>query len=93
MLATRVRASGLEANEQAGDGHPVLLSTYDRHVRFLVTDAGIAGMRRGGRMQAPVSQGGSGLAIEDVPALLLGPYGALGLEERQPDCHLGRSAS
>jgi hypothetical protein len=47
-------------------------------------------MQRGGREQAPVSKGGSGLAAEAVPGLLLGPYGALGLEEREPDCHLGR---
>jgi len=37
-----------------------------------------------------VSKGGSGLAAEDVPGLILGPHGALGLEERAPDCHLGR---
>ena len=47
-------------------------------------------MERGGPLQGPVSRGGSGLAAEDVPRLLFGPHGALGLEEREPDCNLGR---
>ena len=58
-------------------------------MRFTVGARGVSGLQRGGREQAPVSKGGSGLAPETVPGLLLGPYGALGLEEREPDCHLG----
>lgn len=90
LLAARLRDSGLEPPDDAGDGRQVLLSTYTEQVRFTVGADGVAGMQRGGREQSPVSKGGSGLAAEDVPGLLLGPYGALGLEERRPDCHLGR---
>lgn len=87
LLGARLRDSGLGVG--AGDEHRVLLSTYAQQVRFAVGADGVSGMTRGGREQAPVSKGGSGLAAEDVPGLILGPYGALGLEERRPDCHLG----
>lgn len=87
LLGARLRDSGFGVG--AGDEHRVLLSTYTQQVRFTVGADGVSGMSRGGREQAPVSKGGSGLAAEDVPGLILGPYGALGLEERQPDCHLG----
>ncbi len=87
LLSARARAAGLGTSER--DGRPVLLSTYREHLRFSVGDEGVTGIQRGGRMQAPVGQGGSGFDAEDVPGLVLGPYGALGLEERQPDCHLG----
>ena len=90
LLAARARDSGLVSAGAVSDEHEVLLSTYAQHVRFRVGAGGVVGMQRGGREQAPVSKGGSGLAAEDVPGLLLGPYGALGLEERRPDCHLGR---
>ena len=90
LLGERLRDSGLVPPEDAGGRHQVLLSTYTQHLRFTVGPAGVDGMQRGGREQAPVSKGGSGLAAEAVPGLLLGPYGALGLEEREPDCHLGR---
>jgi predicted N-acetyltransferase YhbS len=86
LLGERLRDSGLDA----GDRHHVLLSTYAQHLRFTVGARGVSDLQRGGREQAPVSKGGSGLAAEAVPGLLLGPYGALGLEGREPDCHLGR---
>jgi len=85
LLGERLRGSGLDADRE----HQVLLSTYTGHLRFTVGASGVTGLQRGGREQAPVSKGGSGLAPETVPGLLLGPYGALGLEEREPDCHLG----
>ncbi len=90
LLGARLRDSGLGSSDGAGDEHQVLLSIYAQQVRFTVGAGGVAGMQRGGREQAPVSKGGSGLAAEDVPGLILGPHGALGLEERAPDCHLGR---
>ncbi len=90
LLGERLRDSGLDAPSGGNNMHSVLLSTYAEHLRFTVGASGIAGMERGGREQSPVSKGGSGLAAEDVPGLLLGPYGALGLEERLPDFHLGR---
>lgn len=90
LLGARLRDSGLGSPGGAGDEHQVLLSTYAQQVRFTVGAGGVAGMQRGGREQSPVRKGGSGLAAEDVPGLLFGPHGALGLEERQPDCHLGK---
>ncbi|HET9945702.1 MAG TPA: GNAT family N-acetyltransferase [Actinomycetes bacterium] len=90
LLGERLRDSGLGPPEGGGDQHQVLLSTYTEHLRVTVGTRGVASVQRGGREQAPVSKGGSGLAAEAVPGLLLGPYGALGLEEREPDCHLGR---
>jgi predicted N-acetyltransferase YhbS len=89
LLGQRLQDSGL-GSAGAGDEHSVLLSTYAHQVQFAVGPGGVTGMHRGGREQSPVRKGGSGLAAEDIPGLLLGPYGALGLEERQPDCHLGR---
>jgi predicted N-acetyltransferase YhbS len=89
LLGARLRDSGVGSPGGGRDDHQVLLSTYDRQVRFTVGAGGVAGMRRGGREQSPVGKGGSGLAAEDVPGLVFGPYGAIGLEERQPDCHLG----
>ena len=89
LLAARLQESGFDV-PAVGEGHQVLLSTYARHVRFAVGADGVRGMERGGPLQGPVSQGGSGLAPEDVPRLIFGPYGALGLEEREPDCNLGK---
>jgi hypothetical protein len=90
LLGARLQDSGLASPGGVGAEHPVLLSSYTQQVRFTVSAGGVAGVERGGREQSPWSKGGSGLAVEDVPGLLLGPYGALGLEERQPDCHLGK---
>lgn len=90
LLGARLRDSGHGSPGDAGHKHQVLLSTYSRQVRFTVGAGGVAGMERGGREQSPVRNGGSGLAAEDVPGLLLGPHGALGMEERLPDCHLGK---
>jgi hypothetical protein len=90
LLAERLQGSGPAAPEGADGRHQVVLSTYTQHLRFTVGPDGVGPVQRGGREQAPVSRGGSGLAADTVPGLLLGPYGALGLEEREPDCHLGR---
>jgi predicted N-acetyltransferase YhbS len=87
LIGARLRESGLDA--PVGKERQVLLSTYAQQVRFTVGAGGVAGMQRGGREQSPVRKGGSGLAAEDVPGLIFGPHGALGLEEQRPDCHLG----
>lgn len=44
----------------------------------------------GGPEQAPISKGGSGVPPDALAPLLFGPHGAVGLEERLPDCYLGR---
>lgn len=85
LLADRLVGAGLD-----GPPHDVLLSTWRAHVRFTIGPEGITGMTSGGPEQRPVAKGGSGLPPDAVPALLLGPHGALGLEEQLPDCYLGR---
>jgi hypothetical protein len=49
-------------------------------------------VRAGGPLQSPGSVGGSGLAPDAWPPLLLGPHGATGLAESLPDCYLGAQA-
>lgn len=90
LLGSRLEAAGLSGRENGNSSRRVLLSTYARHIDFDVGPQGVSNLTVGGRMQAPVEQGGSGLAAESVPGLLFGPYGATGLEEREPDCWLGR---
>jgi hypothetical protein len=83
VLSARLVAAGWsEARE-------VLLSAFRWHVRFQVGPSGVGPMVGGRAEQAPVSKGGSGFAPDVVPRLLLGPEGALGLEEREPDVYLG----
>ena len=90
LLGSRFESAGLDDGEADNARNRVLLSTYDRHIAFDIAPQGVSNLSVGGRMQAPVSRGGSGLAAESVPGLLFGPYGAIGLEEREPDCWLGR---
>ncbi len=84
-LVARLDAAGL-----AGERHDVLLSSWRSHVRFTIGPDGVEGVTGGGPEQAPVSKGGSGIPPDALGALLVGPDGALGLEERLPDAWLGR---
>jgi hypothetical protein len=70
--------------------HDVLLSSFRSHVRFTIGPDGMAPVIAGGSEQAPVSKGGSGIPPDALGPLLLGPYGAIGLEARLPDAWLGR---
>lgn len=70
--------------------HDVLLSSWRSHVRFTIGAEGMGEVTEGGPEQQPVSKGGSGVPPDVIPMLLLGPFGALGLEERHPDVMLGR---
>jgi hypothetical protein len=70
--------------------HDVLLSSWRSHVRFTIGPDGLGDVVEGGPEQAPISKGGSGVPPDVIPALVLGPHGALGLEERHPDVLLGR---
>ena len=71
------------------DTAEVLISLWGSHVTFEIGPAGVASMRTGGPEQAPISKGGSGIEPDAVPALFLGPGGALGIENDRPDCYLG----
>jgi hypothetical protein len=71
------------------DTAAVLISLWRSHVTFKIGPAGIANIRTGGPEQTPISKGGSGLPPDAVPELLFGPVGALGIEEKRPDCFLG----
>jgi predicted N-acetyltransferase YhbS len=84
VLTRRLEAAGL-----ADRDHEVLVSTYRRHLRFRVGPSGVEVLAEGGPEQAPVSKGGSGVPPDAVASLVLGPFGAAGLEERLPDCLLG----
>jgi predicted N-acetyltransferase YhbS len=85
VLQARLTAGGL-----GGQDHEVLLSSWRSHVRFRIGPTGFRLVEEGGPEQAPISKGGSGVPPDALASLILGPYGALGLEERLPDCHLGR---
>jgi predicted N-acetyltransferase YhbS len=84
-LQARLRDAGM-----GDEDHEVLLSTWRSHIRFSIGPSGFRLLAQGGAEQAPISKGGSGIPPDAIPSLLLGPYGALGLEERLPDCFLGR---
>ena len=73
-----------------GTDHEVRISSWRFHVRFTIGPAGFRLLAEGGPEQAPISKGGSGVPPDALAPLLLGPYGAAGLEERLPDCYLGR---
>jgi predicted N-acetyltransferase YhbS len=85
VLQQRLHTAGM-----GDEDHEVLLSTWRSHIRFTIGASGFRVLAEGGVEQAPVSKGGSGIPPDAIPPLLLGPYGALGLEERLPDCFLGR---
>jgi predicted N-acetyltransferase YhbS len=83
-LQARLDVAGLGNRD-----HEVLLSSWRAHLRFRIGPSGFTLLAEGGPEQAPVSKGGSGVPPDAIPSLLLGAHGALGLEERLPDCHLG----
>lgn len=85
VLLRRLERAGL-----AGRPHDVLLSSWRSHVRFTIGPEGMSRVVSGGPEQAPISKGGSGVPPDAIAPLLLGPHGAVGLEERLPDCRLGR---
>jgi predicted N-acetyltransferase YhbS len=85
VLQARLRAADLGDRD-----HEVLLSSWRSHLRFSIGPSGFRLLAEGGPEQAPISKGGSGVPPDALASLLLGPYGAIGLEERRPDCHLGR---
>jgi hypothetical protein len=84
VLQRRLAAADL------GHAQDLLLSTYRQHWRLRLDATGVTLLARGGAEQAPVSKGGSGVPPDAIAALLVGVHGAVGLEERLPDCNLGQ---
>lgn len=84
VLCERLRAAGLPASQE------LLLSTYQQHWRLHLTESGVRVVAQGGAEQAPVSKGGSGIPPDAIASLVIGALGAAGLEQRLPDCLLGR---
>ena len=80
VLSARLASSGL-----AHGGGEGVVSFFRYHVRLVYSRASIDEVRTGGRMQAPASVGGAGVAPDLVGPLVFGPYGIAGLAERHPD--------
>ncbi|WP_149203475.1 GNAT family N-acetyltransferase [Actinotalea subterranea] len=86
VLHARLVESGV-----AHGGRDVVVSTFGRHYRMAVTDAGLGPVHVGGPMQDPAEQGAVGVAPDQLPALLLGPLGLRGLGRIRPDVYAGRA--
>ena len=84
VLLERFRSAEL------GGHHEVLLSSWRSHVRFSIDEDSMSDVVAGGPEQAPISKGGSGVPRDALAPLVLGPYGAAGLEARHGDVILGR---
>lgn len=84
VLLERFRSAGF------GGRHDVLLSSWRSHVRFSIDEDSMSDVVDGGPEQAPVSKGGSGVAPDALAPMVLGPFGAAGLEARHGDVLLGR---
>lgn len=88
LLSPELRRRWTEAGRT--DTAAVLISLWRSHVTFEIGPEGVANIRTGGPEQAPISKGGSGIAPDAVPPLILGPLGSLGIERERPDCYLGK---
>jgi hypothetical protein len=84
VLLDRFRSAAI------GGHHEVLLSSWRTHVRFSIDDDSMSDVVAGGPEQAPISKGGSGAPPDALAPLMLGPFGAAGLEARYGDVMLGR---
>lgn len=83
VLSSRLREWDASAR---GEG---LISLYESSVRFNYGQGQVGPMRLGAAEQAPIGQGGSGIAPDRIVSLLLGPLGAEKLAELNPDVNLG----
>jgi predicted N-acetyltransferase YhbS len=84
VLVERYRAGGFARRQD------VLLSSWRSHVRFSIDEHAMSNVVAGGPEQAPISKGGSGVPPDALAPLLLGPFGAAGLETLYSDVLLGR---
>jgi hypothetical protein len=79
----------LEQAELAVVPDRLLISSYRSHVVASIDNGRLGSFRGGGPLQAPLSEGGAGIPPDVWAALLFGPHGAVGLEQRHPDVLLG----
>jgi predicted N-acetyltransferase YhbS len=85
VLAARLRASPF-ADATGG----VTISLYDDAVHLAFAAGEITGVTRVARIEDPTEEDECGVAPDWFPALVLGRWGARGLEERIDDVFLGR---
>jgi predicted N-acetyltransferase YhbS len=85
VLSDRLAA----ATGLARDGGEAIVSFFRHHVRLVYEKRAVVEVQAGGRMQAPASAGGAGVAPDLVAPLLFGPHGIVGLAERHPDVYPG----
>jgi predicted N-acetyltransferase YhbS len=85
VLSARL-ATAKDVDRDTGEA---VVSFFREHVRLVYTDRTVVDVRPGGRMQAPGSVGGAGVAPDLVASLLFGPHGIIGLAERHPDVYPG----
>jgi hypothetical protein len=86
VLSARLAAA---SNLDVRDTGEAIVSFFRDHVRLVHIDRSVVEVRPGGRMQAPGSVGGAGVAPDLVAPLLFGPHGIIGLAERHPDVYPG----
>jgi hypothetical protein len=67
------------------------VSFFRQHVRLKYDKGTVGEVETGGRMQAPGTVGGAGVAPDMVGPLLFGPYGIAGLAEQHADVYPGRN--
>ncbi|WP_249523701.1 hypothetical protein, partial [Modestobacter marinus] len=87
VLSRRFTAAGIDRG-----GIDVVVSTYRASWRLPVTDDGLGAVVAGGRLQAPGTARGAGVAPDQLGALLFGPHGMHGLSRTRPDVYPGRDA-
>jgi len=84
-----VFSARLAASDLTRDRGEAVVSFFRYHVRLAYENGAVNAVHLGGRMQAPGSAGGAGVAPDLVAPLLFGPHGIAGLAERHPDVYLG----
>ncbi|HEX6872641.1 MAG TPA: GNAT family N-acetyltransferase [Micromonosporaceae bacterium] len=86
VLSARLATSPL-----GGEIGEAVVSFFRHHVRIPYAAGEVGPVQAGGRMQAPGSVGGAGVAPDLIGPLLFGPDGIAGLVERHPDVYAGRN--
>jgi predicted N-acetyltransferase YhbS len=90
VLSARLAGASTLDGRDSGE---TVVSFFRDHVRLVHVDRRVVQVRPGGRMQAPGSVGGAGVAPDLVASLLFGPDGIVGLAERHPDVYPGPDES
>jgi predicted N-acetyltransferase YhbS len=82
----------LEGQSEPDPAEDALISLYGSSIRFAYARRRVGPIRREGAVPGPISEGGSGVAPDQIVSLILGPLGAAGLAELHPDVNLGEQA-